>query len=874
VPRLPSLALIALLLPTAALSYEGAVHREEVDGGVHVPVLTKPPELVHFEPAVYPEEARREGLAGDVKLAVTIAADGTVADAVVTGPAGHGFDEAAVAAAKQFTFTPAEVDGVPAPIQIEYVYHFALEVPDAGTAPPPPPPEATLKGQLISRGSRKRVIAGSVRCGDAADAPEAVSDEEGRFELKLTPGPCAITATANGYEPYRTSETLEPGELREVVYYLVPRAIGFETVVRGEREKKEVVRRTVERAEMERIPGTFGDPLRVIQNFPGVARAPAISGALIVRGASPDETNIFMDGVEIPILYHLGGGPSVVNEEFLDHVDFYPGGFGARYGRAIGGAVDVATRKGTSETWHGAAKVDFLDSSFFLEAPVLPGVSVAAAARRSYIDVLLPIVQPDNSITAVPRYWDYQVRVDWGAGRKPQPGQPSSSFYLMAFGSDDVLKVLATGGFRNRDINLDIHTLFHRVKGDWTYRNGNFSSVFSPFLGYDLGEASFGISRLKADQYSIGFREDASLEIRPWLVARAGGDVMFEHLVGTAELPLLSGVQYAGFPGAEPAAPTQSLSRSPNTFDGAFYLEADVKLGAFTLTPGVRSSYARVYGHDLFAAEPRFWARWQPWKGFALKGSAGLYSQPPESTDMDAEPFGTPTLHHEWAFQTSVGVEQKITDVINVDLTGFFNRRYERVVAPGLTTEDENGLSQTARFGNLGLGRAYGLELLLKHELTKQFFGWLAYTFSRTEQRRVGARDYRLGGFDQTHILTAVGSYRLPHGWEIGARFRYVTGRPYAHLAHSYDVVSMDTTSFGCQREPADASRFPDFHQLDIRLDRSWLFDNFTLSVYADVQNVYNAQNIETYFSDYRCREEVAVPGIPVLPVLGVKGTF
>jgi len=138
----------------------------------------------------------------------------------------------------------------------------------------------------------------------------------------------------------------------------------------------------------------------------------------------------------------------------------------------------------------------------------------------------------------------------------------------------------------------------------------------------------------------------------------------------------------------------------------------------------------------------------------------------------------------------------------------------------------------------------------------------------------VGAKDYRLGTFDQTNILTAVGSYRLPHGWELGARFRYVTGRPYAHLDHAYDVVSMDTTGFSCRREPADSSRFPDFNQLDVRLDRSWLFDNFTLSVYADVQNVYNAQNIETYFNDYRCREEVPVPGIPVLPVLGVKGTF
>jgi hypothetical protein len=85
---------------------------------------------------------------------------------------------------------------------------------------------------------------------------------------------------------------------------------------------------------------------------------------------------------------------------------------------------------------------------------------------------------------------------------------------------------------------------------------------------------------------------------------------------------------------------------------------------------------------------------------------------------------------------------------------------------------------------------------------------------------------------------------------------------------------AVDANNFGCQREPPGTSRFPDFHQLDVRVDRSWLFDNFTLNLYLDVQNVYYAKNIETYFTDYRCREEIPVPGIPVLPVLGLKGTF
>ncbi|HLL53262.1 MAG TPA: TonB family protein, partial [Myxococcaceae bacterium] len=319
---LPFLLTLALV-PALALAYEGQVRRQETDGGVHIPVLTKAPELLEFVQADYPPEAEKAGLGGDVKMLVTIAADGSVADVQVKEGAGHGFDEAAVAALKRFRFSPAEVDGAPAPIQIEYVYHFELKPVEARKdEPPPPPPPSTLKGQLIARGSRSRVPNATVRCGDQAEAPEATSDEEGRFTLEVPAGECAIRVVANGFKLFQTNEKLAERETTEVVYYLLPEVVGYETVVRGARDKKEVVRRTLERQELQRVPGTFGDPVRVLQNMPGVARAPYLSGALIVRGAAPDQTLTFLDGVEIPLLYHLGGGPSVVNAEFLDRVDF------------------------------------------------------------------------------------------------------------------------------------------------------------------------------------------------------------------------------------------------------------------------------------------------------------------------------------------------------------------------------------------------------------------------------------------------------------------------------------------------------------------------------------------------------------------------
>ncbi|MCA3011365.1 MAG: TonB family protein [Myxococcaceae bacterium] len=867
----------------SAHAYENA-RRKEVDGGVHVPVLTKAPALIRLESAKYPEAAEKQGLTARVRLMVTIGADGAVTEAKVLEPVGNGFDEAAVEALLRSTFTPAEVDFAPAPVQIEFAYTFVLKVaaaegPDGGASDAgAAPASARLKGQVLVRGSRSRVVGGMVRCEQYAER-EAITDDEGLFDLELPPGLCSVRVTGPETEVFKTDEALEPGETKEVRYYAFPKVIGYQTVVRDKREKKEVVRRTITREELQKVPGTFGDPVRVIQNFPGVARAPFISGQLIVRGANPNQTLTFFDGVEIPLLFHLAGGPSVVNAEFLDRVDFYPGGFGARYGRAVGGVVDVASRKGASDTWHGVAKVDFLDSSVFVEAPLAKDVSVAAAARRSYIDVLLPAVtslatppnQQGGTINILPVYWDYQVRLDVGK-RQAETKDGASTFSVFAFGSDDQLKVVVSGGQRNTDVSVQFRTLFHRVIGNWTYRRGNVQFKLTPYVGYDLASVNFGVANLNADRWTQGLRQDLTVDVSKGVTLRAGADIFNQVLIGQAELPVISGVQYPSFPGAEPKLETQRIGRTVPTFDGAIYLEGDFKAGPLTVTPGLRASHAFLNGETRNAFDPRLWVRFEPWSRTSVKGSVGLYTQPPQATDMEPPPFGTPSLFHEKAFQASLGVSHKFTDVINVDVTGFFNRRFDNVVSPGRRVVNEDGSITQNRSSNDGLGRAYGLEVLARHEVTKNFFGWIAYTLSRSEERRAGsADDYNLTSFDQTHILTAIASYRLPFGFEVGARFRYVTGRPTSPLVHTADYQRLDANRYSNTFGMFRSARVTDFHQLDVRIDKYFVFEKWTLNLYLDVQNVYNRMNTEATIYEYRGRYGVDVPGIPILPILGVR---
>ncbi len=237
------------------------------------------------------------------------------------------------------------------------------------------------------------------------------------------------------------------------------------------------------------MPGTLGDPIRVLQDFPGVARAPYVLGQLIVRGADPSQTQTYLDGVQVPLLFHLLGGPSVINAEFIDSIDFYPGGFGARYGRAIGGSVDVSTRKGSAKAWHVVAIVDLAGASLFVEAPLTDRVSVAGAVRGSYLAALLPtvlnIVNPpsetNGTLLVVPQYWDYQIRLDVGAKRGETLLDGASSFSVMAFGSDDILQIIQSGTGTSTGFALNYHTLFHRLLASWTYRTSTTTFKVTPW---------------------------------------------------------------------------------------------------------------------------------------------------------------------------------------------------------------------------------------------------------------------------------------------------------------------------------------------------------------------------------------------------------
>src|SRR6202012_154540 len=210
----------------------------------------------------------------------------------------------------------------------------------------------------------------------------------------------------------------------EVKYRLVASSGALEVTATSDRPPREVTKRTLEAREISRIPGTNGDALKSIQSLPGVARPPGVRGVLIVRGSAPQDTQTFIDGTPVPLVYHFGGLSSVVPTEVLEKIDFYPGNFSSQYGRVQGGIVDVGLRAPKNE-YHGLAQIDLIDARLLLEGPIpgLKGWTFLAAGRRSYVDSWLgkALSAAGANVTEAPVYYDYQFMV----AKKPTP---TSSF--------------------------------------------------------------------------------------------------------------------------------------------------------------------------------------------------------------------------------------------------------------------------------------------------------------------------------------------------------------------------------------------------------------------------------------------------------------
>jgi TonB family protein len=897
------LVLTAAPAPVRAQSTEGLnMQRPESppEGAtVDAQKLTKSPKQTKFVEAEYPKEAVEKNIEADVVLLLSITADGKVDAASVaepTNPPDMGFDEAALVAAQQFEFEPAEMNGQKIPVQLTYKYRFKLSQkppapppptvpPLAGTpasppAPTVPVPEPVLNfsGILRERGTRLPLpgMLVTVFRDDGAKALgfEATSDATGAFKFTdLAPGAWKILVEPPGFYPYRTTETIKPGERVDVVYYVERGSYNpYDVTVTATRPRKEVSRTVISAQELDKIPGTFGDPLAVVQNFAGVARPPPFTGLLIIRGSAPQDSKVFADGAEIPLIYHFGGLRTVLPVGIIDSLEFYPGNFSPMYGRATGGVIDVQIKRVHPKKIGGYFDVNLFDAGLYLEAPVGDKAAFAVAARRSYIDVLLNAAVPSNApvnLVTAPRYYDYQLVANY----RPAPAHDLRMFI---FGSDDRLELLfrnpgaLTAQITNNSVGLS--TTFYRSL--WTYNyvpNDKVDNSFRISQGRNWTDFNFAQFELHLDQYISQIRDTVRYKPKDWFTLVVGADVLYSNtnVFVHAPLPPKEGEPMAMGPPDLTQVKTTDR-RGISVWSPAAFVEGELKpVPGLLLLPGLRVDY--FGGVSQTVAQPRLTARWSVTDKLTIKGGAGLFAQEPTPDETDPS-FGNPALKTERALHYSVGTEFKPRPWITLDLTGFYKDIFNLVSRTDKVVADGNGGTKPLIYDNGGHGRAIGLELVARHDFTKKFAGWVAYTLSRATRRDSGSSEDRLFDFDQTHILTLIGSYLLPRNWQIGGRFRLVSGNPITPVTGA--VYNASTDRYDATYGAVNSSRLPLFHQLDVRVDKRWVYQRWMLNLYLDIQNIYNRANTEDFDYNFNYTQHNPQQGLPILPILGVRAEF
>jgi len=631
--------------------------------------------------------------------------------------------------------------------------------------------------------------------------------------------------------------------------------------------------------EIRAMPGSGNDALRALQSLPGVARTPFGLGGLSLRGTAPRDTNVYLDGIEVPLLYHFGGLASFLPTGAVDELTLQPGGASTRYGRGLGGVAVISSRTGRRDRWRAGGEVSLIHAAALAEGPGPGGGGWLIGFRRSYFDAIIAAAGIDLSL--VPRYMDAQVRWESGDGR----------WTALAFASDDKLRLIHdpsdgdTGGLDTSNLErFDYTSRFARLGLRYRAVHGATAVTIVPSAGID-------------DVRGRALHRGLDKGIHRWSVPVAlRADVATPFAGGTIAVGLDSQVTRHAYDMLNTPPPTP-LDPSPDMpvaraltrwapdlglwAEQSWFFDSD----RIEVRPGVRTDYLGLPG--TWSLDPRLMVGERLPHGIRLEQSLGVYHAPPLVTDFDPI-FGDRVMLSSKAYEAALGIKTILGDAHELSATVYYQDLRDLPVdaISAATPLSDNGGSESGgllavsrelvdeQFGAysyreaIGKGRAYGVELIARRSAGR-LTGWLAYTFARSLRfnptRDDGWLPYVL---DQPHSFTALASVTVGR-WRFGGRIRGVTGTPFTPaIGSTYDP---DEDEYIAIDGPLLSERLPTFFQLDLRIDKVWHRPWGGLVLYLDVQNVTNRANAEgiTYNEDFSVRSYTR--GLPVFPSIGVE---
>jgi TonB family protein len=540
-----------------------------------------------------------------------------------------------------------------------------------------------------------------------------------------------------------------------------------EVVVRSE-PRPEIGGTFIPQEEARQIPGTFADPFRVAEVLPGTA--PILSGLpyFFVRGAPPGNVAYLIDGIRVPLLFHVGAGPSVISSSMVERVDVVPSAYPARFGRSAGGIIAGETTP-LSNVARGQIQARAFDASGLLEVPFAnERASVLVAGRYSYVQPLLDKVSPDYELG----YWDYQARAGYQLNE-------NNAISLFAFGAYDHL------ASRERQLTL-FDTQFHRLDLRWDRYTADGNTQVGITAGTDRvanADEDAAVYTSEIEDRSLRLRWSTDQKVARGITLRTGLDYGLNRV---------SKEQDTG--------PTE-VEQFPERYDlsGSAYIDTILKAPGVEVVPGFRMDAALWRNQGYAFPQPRLATRLRLFSGLSWTSQFGVSHQlPTQSVRIPGRAADPLESALQTAWQAAEGLELLFSRNMLAKVTGFYS----------LVDSDANDLTS----------KSYGLEFFLRREFIESVGGILSYTLSRTEASF--GRDTVRSEFDRTHVVSAVLGWNMGAGFQFGLRGYFASGRRFEVYCPTPDCVPGGTSD--APREYWLRGRLPNFYRADLRFEKRW----------------------------------------------------
>ena len=772
----------------------------------------------------------------------------------------------------------------------------------------------TLKGRILNSKNNEPVpFANIIIRGTTIGT---TSDFEGNYIFTgVKPGFVEVIVSAIGFKPYASTELMVTNA--KTVFLDIPLEETTveikEVVVKGsafrKSEESPVSLRRIGITEIEKAPGANRDISKVIQSFPGVSSSASFRNDVIVRGGGPNENRFYLDGVEIPTINHFStqgssGGPlGIINVDFVREVNFYSGAFPADKGNALSSILDFRMVDGNREKLKFKGVVGASDLGITLDGPLSERTTFIASARRSYLQFLFNVI----GLPFLPTYNDFQFKVKTRIDSK-------NEITFLGLGAIDQFKLNTDIKNPTEDQQYTLNSL--PVFEQWSYTVG---AVYKHFhkSGYD----SWVISRsfLNNTSYKYNNNDKSSYKLLDYSSTEAENKLRYEH-----DRQTLSGFKLNGGASAELVQYTNQTYRliasGGNSTAINYNRNLDyVKWGIFgqatksvldnrlTLSLGLRAdanNYSSEMNNLFEQISPRFSASYELTERWALNFNTGRYFMLPSNTSLGFANQNGTLVNKENGLKYIAsnhfvgGIEFNPDDASKITAEAFYKTyaNYPFSLSDSVAISSKGagyGTFGDEELKSVGKGRAYGLELLYR---TKSLFGInaiLAYTLVWSEVHKTNNKLESISGYiptawDNRQIITLTATKEFRKGWEVGVKWRYLGGAPYTpyDLERSSIIEVWETQkSPYLNYDKFNSIRFGAFHQLDIRVDKSYFFSKWTLNCYLDIQNLYNfkADEQSKYLPDginasdptrYNLKEIPADGSGTILPTIGIIVEF